>query len=221
MTRPRRQFPAGRMEGSVRHAAMAMVVALGALAAPAARAQGEFSFGVQGGGAIPLGTFSDGYQSGFSMGADADLWFVPNVAVGLDLLYSQHDAKAGNATGQQNVTLFPVGGHLKLGFSPEAAMVTPWVQVGAGAYNIRAKDEDIILGETVTTDTKFGMNVGAGLDLRASPSVSVGAVASFHVIPNALESDSGTNAASYVTLGLHLTFTTAGSSTIGGRPYDR
>ena len=195
-------------------------VVIGALAAPAAHAQSEFSFGVQGGGAIPLGTFGDGYQSGFSMGADADLWFVPNVALGLDVLYSRHDAKAGNATGQQNVTIFPVGGHLKLAFSPEAALVTPWVQVGAGAYSIRAKDQDIF-GEVVTTTTRFGMNVGAGIDLRASPSVSVGAVGAFHVIPDALESDTGTNAASYVTLGLHLTFTTAGTSTIGGRRYDR
>jgi opacity protein-like surface antigen len=200
---------------------MVMVLGVcGVLAAAPARAQSEFSFGVHGGGAIPLGTFGDGYQSGFSIGADADLWFVPTVAVGLDVLYSQHDAKSGNATGQQNVSLLPVGGHLKLAFSPEAAMVTPWVQVGAGAYNIRAKDEDIF-GEVVTTDTRFGMNVGAGLDLRASPSVSVGAVGLFHVIPDALESDTGSNAASYVTLGLRISFTTAGTSTIGGRPYDR
>jgi len=208
----------------VRHKAFAtMVVALGAcgaLADPAARAQSQFSFGVHAGGAIPLGTFGDGYLSGFSMGADADLWFVATGAVGLDVLYSQHDAKSGNATGQQNVSLFPVGGHLKLAFSPEAAMVTPWVQVGAGAYNIRAKDQDVF-GEVVTTNTRFGMNVGAGIDLRASPSVSLGAIGTFHVIPDALESDTGSNAASYVTLGLRLSFTNAGTSTIGGRPYDR
>lgn len=201
-----------------RIAIVVTMVVSGALGALPALAQSAFTFGVLAGAALSTGTFGSGYKSGFAVGGDADYWLAPSFALGMDVLWSQHDADVANTTGQATVTLVPVGGHLKVGFGSEDAMVTPWVDVGAGAYNISARESDVF-GSTETRDTRFGMNVGAGIDFRTTPTFSIGAAGAFHVIPDALESDTGTNAASYFTLGLRVSVTTAGASTVGGRPY--
>ena len=149
----------------MRRVAMGVAAALiGLLAnANAARAQGaEFSLG--GGIDAPLGTFNDGFKTGFH-GLAGVSFTLPASPVGIqvDGSYSQYsddsplDIKEQLIYGTANVVWkFPTAA---------ASMFHPYLIGGGGVYNAKPKGDDV--SSTVDSQTKFGLNVGAGFDIKA------------------------------------------------------
>jgi hypothetical protein len=160
----------------MRRVAAGIAVALiGVLASSrVANAQGaQFSLG--GGVSIPTGSFGDVFKTGFhGLGAVS---FTPTgspVGIQIDGSYTQfksdeditgNDSKLQLIAGTANVVYkFPTA---------EASKFHPYLIGGGGVYNAKPKDPDL------DGQTKFGFNVGAGFDIRAS-SVGFFAEGRFH-----------------------------------------
>jgi hypothetical protein len=155
----------GDMRGLVKSAA---AVALGMLlSASTARAQGaEFSLG--GGLGIPLGTFDDAAKMGW-MGLAA-VSFVPNgspVGIQFDGQYQQYKFDGGGSFKER----FLIGtGNIVFKFkTSEESTFRPYLIGGGGVYNVKDTRSTTVAGVTSTNGsvTKFGLNAGAGFDVKA------------------------------------------------------
>ena len=132
--------------------------------ANAARAQSGAEFLLGGGIDSPLGTFNDGFKTGFH--GLAGVSFSPPaspVGIQVDGTYSQYsddtplDIKEQLIYGTANVVWkFPTA---------EASRFHPYLIGGGGVYNAKPKGNDVPSG--VSSETKFGINVGAGFDIKA------------------------------------------------------
>lgn len=145
-------------------AALALAALLGA---PALHAQGaEFSLG--GGVGVPLDNFDDSNKTGW-MGL-AGISFVPNgwpVGLQFDGQYQQYKFDQSESLKER----FLIGtGNVVFKFkTSEESTFRPYLIGGGGVYNMKATGTDD-LGGLVDTDnstTKFGLNAGAGFDIKA------------------------------------------------------
>lgn len=139
-----------------------VALAIGMLwTSPALQAQGaEFSLG--GGLGIPLGTFDDLVKMGWH--GTAAVSFVPRgTPVGIQV--------DGNFSQFSDETPFDIKSQLIYGTanavfkfeSSEDSRFRPYLIGGVGVYNSKATGSDALEGST----TKFGINAGAGFDLKA------------------------------------------------------
>jgi opacity protein-like surface antigen len=55
-----------------------------------------------------------------------------------------------------------------------------YAQAGAGLYSVTAKIEDSVIGNASSSDSKFGFNMGAGIDFPVSPSTRMNVTALYH-----------------------------------------
>jgi len=184
------------------------------MVAPMAHAAPGMTFGLTGGAAMPMGDFSDGFNTGFNGGVYGDWWINNQFAIGADVLYNQMSGKDEfeTALGVDKITgtFIQFGGHVKWMFPMEGSSIAPWLQGGVAAYNGKVEVE----GSGVSADdssTDMGINVGAGLGFWSSPSMSVGVLGLFH---NVMTEDESTQ---YINLGLNLTFSTTGTSSMGAK----
>lgn len=131
----------------------------------AAQAATRPTIGIAGGLAAPIGDFGDGYKSGYDIAAFVG--FRPAAApVGFRIegAYNQFDAKASSNV---NSKIFDVTGNIVLGTPGEPGSIRPYAIAGLGLYNVKSS---VRVGSATTSvsDTKFGLNGGAGLDLPLS-----------------------------------------------------
>ena len=149
-------------------AALAVGMLLGA---PALRAQGaEFSLG--GGVGIPLGDFDDAAKTGWH--GLAAVSFVPTgwpVGIQIDGSYQQFnldDAAFPGFSGLKNRFLMGTGDLVFKFKTSEESTFRPYIIGGGGVYNskITGSDDpnDILPGG----ETNFGLNAGAGFDIKTS-----------------------------------------------------
>lgn len=151
--------------------AMAAVVIVMSLTAPAVHAQGvEFSLG--GGVGFPLGNFSDFAKTGWNgLGAVS---FVPTgwpVGIQIDGQYQQYGVDE-NVLGVSGVKQRFILGTANLVYkfkTSEESRFRPYLIGGGGVYNIKATGADNIqdVVDTENSRTKFGINAGAGFDFKA------------------------------------------------------
>jgi hypothetical protein len=152
-------------------------LALGTLVSTSAlHAQGpEFSLG--GGLDLPLGDFDDAAKTGFHGLAGVSV--VPAnwpVGIQVDGTYSQfsddtpRDIKFQFIYGTANIVY-----KFK---TAEESRFHPYLIGGGGVYNFKAKGDDVISGAD-NSQTKFGINAGAGFDIKAG-SVGVFVEGRFH-----------------------------------------
>ena len=141
-------------------------LALGMLvSAPALRAQGaEFSLG--GGLGIPLGSFDDAVKMGW-MGLAA-VSFVPNgspVGIQFDGQFQQYKI---DGTGDLKDRMLIGTGNLVYKFkSSEESRFRPYLIAGGGVYNLKTTG-NVTPGTLFEGGvTKFGINAGAGFDVKA------------------------------------------------------
>jgi opacity protein-like surface antigen len=156
-------------------AGIAVVVAGLLGTARGAYAQGaEFSLG--GGIDLPLDTFDDAFKTGFHGMAGVSV--VPTgwpVGIQVDGTYSQYsddsplDIKEQLIYGTANIVY-------KFKTSEESRF-RPYLIGGGGVYNSKPKGDDVPTG--VDSETKFGINVGAGFDVKAG-AVGLFAEGRFH-----------------------------------------
>ena len=149
-------------------AALAVGMLLGV---PALHAQGaEFSLG--GGLGVPLGDFDDAAKTGWH--GLAAVSFVPNgwpVGIQIDGSYQQFnldDAAFPGFSGLKNRFLMGTGNLVFKFKTSEESTFRPYIIGGGGVYNskITGSDDpnDILPGG----ETKFGLNAGAGFDIKTS-----------------------------------------------------
>lgn len=135
-----------------------------ALGAPGLQAQGvEFSLG--GGLSIPTGDFDDVAKLGWQ--GTAAVSFVPrNGAVGFqfDGTYSRFGVDGGFDVNQQFI--YATGnGVYKFLSAEENGSFRPYLIGGLGLYNLKLTGDDApAFGED--SQTKFGINAGAGFDVK-------------------------------------------------------
>lgn len=182
--------------------------------ASAAQASGTMTFGVGGGVTMPMGDFAKVAKLGFNGGVYGDYWLKDNYAFGVDITGNFLSAKddytnllKSNAYPNPSFkeTLISFGLHGKWVVPMKDAVVSPWLTYGVAMYNAKAKIEDagpVLNGDT--SDNKFGFNGGGGLDFKGSASMKPGVDVKYHYV---MTDDKATT---YLTAGVHVTFTTSG-----------
>ena len=153
------------------------------LSAQAAHAQG-MSFGVGGGVVVPTGTLGDAYGTGWSGSALLRVQ-PPASPIGLqaDVFYDRFSLDGGvDGHGQM------IGGTANAVFAfPGASMARPYLIGGAGVYNIK----NTVTGLGSSSDTKFGLNAGAGFDFGLGKA-KLYAEGRFHMIMKAVSDGTAT-----------------------------
>jgi hypothetical protein len=155
-------------------------------------------FGVFAGGSLPVGDFGDVGGTGWHAGALVD-WKSPLFPVGIrgDLAYHQFGSK-------NNFTPKFVVGTVNLVWSFPASAesaLSPFVIGGGGFYNRRGSCTSC--GNTViASDTKFGLNGGAGVMVPLSGFVSL-IEARYHLI---FDSQTNISNSSFITLSAGIVF---------------
>lgn len=182
--------------------------------ASAAYASGTMTFGVGGGVTSPLGDFSKVTKLGFNGGVYGDYWLKPNYAFGVDItgnfLSAKDDFKNALKSTQYpdpsfKETVISFGVHGKWVASMKDASVSPWLTYGVAMYNAKAKITDA--GPFLNGDNsvnKFGFNGGGGLDFKGNASMKPGVDVKYNYIMT------DNKATSYLTAGVHVTFSTNG-----------
>jgi hypothetical protein len=129
-----------------------------------ARAQtAQFSLG--GGVDIPLGTFNDGFKTGFH--GLAGVSFQPAawpVGIQFDGTYSQY--KDDTPADIKEQLIYGTGNLVYTFKTAESSGFHPYLIGGGGVYNAKLKGNDVPSGLD-NSQTKFGLNVGAGFDIKA------------------------------------------------------
>ena len=141
------------------------------LSAPALRAQGaEFSLG--GGVGVPLGDFDDAAKTGWH--GLAAVSFVPTgwpVGIQIDGSYQQFnldDAAFPGFTGLKNRFLMGTGNLVFKFKTSEESTFRPYIIGGGGVYNSKITGSDDPSDILPGGETKFGLNAGAGFDIKTS-----------------------------------------------------
>jgi hypothetical protein len=155
------------MRGLVKGAA---AVALGLLlSAPAARAQGaEFSLGA--GTTIPLGTFDDASKIGYH--GLVGVSFAPSsfpLGIQIDGMYDR--LKQDASVGDRSFQIIQGTANLIYKFkTSEESSFRPYLIGGLGIYNLKLVSGTDVAGPGVgnsgNTGTDFGLNGGAGFDIK-------------------------------------------------------
>ena len=153
------------MRGQGRGAA---VLALGMLlSAPAAQAQGvEFSLG--GGATVPLSDYADVAKTGYN--GLLGISFVPGsfpLGIQIDGMYQR--LKFDNDAFDRSSQIIQGTANLvyKFKVSPESTF-RPYIIGGGGVYNFKSVGgDDVVLPGEGDTSTDFGINAGAGFDIKA------------------------------------------------------
>jgi hypothetical protein len=141
------------------------VLAIGlslSLGVPILSAQTPVQFGLGGGVSIPTGSSSDGLKTGFH--GMALVQFKPaSVPVGFQIDGAFHQLKFEGGGGKSQV----IDGTANVLYefkTSEESMFRPYLIGGGGVYNVKDKFD---VGGSVS-DTKFGLNGGAGFNIKSS-----------------------------------------------------
>jgi opacity protein-like surface antigen len=138
------------------------------LSAPTVRAQGaEFSLG--GGATVPLSDFADRTKTGFH--GLAGVSFVPGsfpLGIQIDGMYQRlafDDALPGDLTNQ----IIQGTANLVYKFkTSEESSFRPYLIAGGGVYNFKSVGGDDVAAPDDDDSTEFGINGGAGFDIKTS-----------------------------------------------------
>jgi hypothetical protein len=157
------------MPRMTRGAVVGLAVMLGA---QAAQAQGV-SLGLGGGAVVPTGSLSDGVGTGWS--GTAQLRVKPPVSplgFQVDAFYTRFSLDGIDGHSRM------LGGTANAVYAfPSAAVARPYLLGGVGLYNGKTTVE----GTSFGSETKFGANAGAGVDLKLG-SAALFAEGRFHAI---------------------------------------
>lgn len=203
-------------------------LACAALTVPArAAAPGDITFGLDGGVGIPAGDFGKAFRSGFTAGVFGDYAVTRAVAVGIDGSWEQFKEKdvpfqvvvvdelgaplPGGTVSDWKAEIVRFGAHLKVSPPLPGSLLAPYLQVGAGLYDVKNKiSSDVPDLSSEDSKSKFGFNLGIGADYRLTPSVGVGGFGAWHSVSSAFAASGTANrkSANYFVLGLKVTFST-------------
>jgi opacity protein-like surface antigen len=154
------------MRGASESRGLVKAVAAGAIAvallAPMAGAQTPVEFGLGAGISIPSGATSNGLKTGWH--GTALVQFKPPaspVGFQVDGSYTQLGFDGGG--GKDQIISGTANAVYTFSVAPETQF-RPYLIGGGGVYNVKAKPD---VGSSIS-DTKFGINVGAGFNFKTS-----------------------------------------------------
>ena len=138
-------------------------VLLASVGAGQAFAQGaEFSLG--GGVTLPLGDFDDVAKLGWH--GTAGVSFVPqNLPVGFQIDGTFSRLSDESPLDVQSQLIYGTGNVVYKFKTSEESKFRPYLIGGGGVYNLDAKGDDV--PSNFESETKFGLNAGAGFDFKA------------------------------------------------------
>jgi hypothetical protein len=149
--------------------ALTAVAMATAFTASTAHAQTPVSFGVGGGVNVPLGDFSDGAKLGFQ--GTALVQFAPaNLPVGfrVDGTYQQNNFDTDFTTVDGKFqTIYGTADVVYTFKTAESSMFHPYLIAGGGFYSMKNKPDTPTTSNPEDTESKFGVNGGAGFDYAA------------------------------------------------------
>jgi hypothetical protein len=146
------------------------------LVAQAAHAQAGLSLGLGGGVVVPTGTMANGIQTGWNGMVVARVKpALSPVGLQLDGFYNRFALEAG-ADGHSRM----LGATANAVFAlPSAAVARPYLLGGVGLYNGKTSLDGVGSSQS---QTKFGLNAGAGFDFGFGGSTHLFAEGRFHAI---------------------------------------
>jgi opacity protein-like surface antigen len=200
------------------------LIALAALAlfaaTPALAAKGDKWLGLNFGGAVPTGDFSDAAKTGFEGGVTGTYMVANQVGVGVDVAYHMWSAKddfntflqsednlagATNSSAEAKFHALQATAHVMYMFPVQNSKAMPYLKGGLGIYSLGTKfDNAQVLGDP-DSENKFGFNVGAGVNFNVSPMYNIGVGGAYHSIQT---SGSATN---LFTVGINLLWGMSGA----------
>ena len=157
---------------------------------------GNWTFGLQGGASMPTGDYGDVAATGWNFGGQADYWMNSQWGFGADAAYHANSASDAVKTAlavsdpgaEMKFSTIQIGAHATYMIPTQGGNMFPYLQAGAGNYNLKTKIEGgVAPGDA--SESKFGFNMGAGVDFRATPTVNLGVNGTYHYIsadPSAL-----------------------------------
>lgn len=165
------------MKSVIRGAVVGLAVALSAQAA-----QAQVSLGVGGGAVLPTGSMADAHSMGWSLTAVARVK-PPASPLGLQVDGFYNRFGLDNVDGNTQI----IGGTANAVFAfPGASAAQPYLVGGVGLYNMKISIDGLGSG----SDTKFGLNAGAGFDFGLG-NAKLFADARFHaILKGAIDSES-------------------------------
>ena len=168
--------------------ALTAVAMATAFTASTAHAQTPVSFGVGGGVNVPLSDFGDQAKLGFQ--GTALVEFAPaNLPVGfrVDGTYQQNNFSDDVGVDGKFQQIYGTADVMYTFKTAPESRIHPYLIAGGGVYNLKAKVDGV---DDTGSDTKFGVNGGAGFNMSAG-SATVFLEARFH---NVFTSDDDTGA---------------------------
>lgn len=191
-----------------------MTVTLGAallvLMAGTANAGSDW-IGFSGGAGIPTGDYGNAANTGWQLGATGTHMLNSQWGIGADVAY--HAWSGSNDLNAAAETLFGPGSEYKWSAVQATAHATmafptqgnakPYMQAGLGLYELSLKLSSPS-GDNNTSKSKFGFNLGGGMDFLTSHNMRWGIAANYHIVP--AQND----------LGSDLNFFTLGANVVWG-----
>lgn len=123
-----------------------------------------FDFAVGGGVSVPTGDFDDAAKLGWH-GMAAVRILPRTLPVGFQVDGNFARLSDESAFDVQSQLIYGTGNVLYRFQTAEATRFQPYLIGGGGVYNLDAKGDDVPSG--VESETKFGINAGAGFDFKA------------------------------------------------------
>jgi Outer membrane protein beta-barrel domain len=132
------------------------------LGATALAAQAPVQFGLGGGASIPSGSTSDGLKTGWH-GTGLVQFMPASSPVGVRIEGSYRQMNFDGGGGKDQIIDGTANAVYEFKVSPETKF-RPYIIGGGGVYNIKAKPD----GFPSSSETKFGLNAGAGFNVGTS-----------------------------------------------------
>jgi len=167
-----------------------LVTALLLLVPAAAFASGGgWMIDARGGVGLPMGNYKDDFKSGLLIGVEASRMMSPQLAIGVDGNYIKNsvtdanraalEAAFGGTPVDANNKFTHYGAHAKYMMSTKESKMTPYLVGGGGLYH--AKVSVTNSGVTASTsENKFGVRGGLGLNWMLSPKMGLGFQADYN-----------------------------------------
>ena len=190
----------------MRFKAAVLGTALLMLGAGAASAGSNY-VGLTGGAGLPMGDYGDVAGTGWNIGASGTHYINDMWGFGADLGYhgwgASEDLESSLPSGDKiSFTALQATAHAVMAFQT-SGNVRPYAKFGAGMYNLGLKYESATLGDADESESKFGYNVGAGMNFLTSSNMRWGVYGAYHIIPVDDEDSFGTDL-NFAQLGVNI-----------------
>ncbi len=135
-----------------------------------------------------------GDSMGGGIGFGATYWrgASPSVSWGAEISYdnlgsAEYTDPLSSATTTVKGNVFHIGPSVRYGFGPNVG-TSFYAQGGLGYYNVSAKVEDSVAGNTDASESKIGFNVGAGVNFPVAPTTKMNLGLQYHSVSTEGES---------------------------------